>query len=98
MPSSSLDASLSRADGYAQPQISDEQEYRSGAVYLGNRSEGEHGASDPIFEYLLSVVMRDGAVHQAPKWIPSQSLRVLIGSSQIKAELGFVPGKEQPKP
>lgn len=76
----------------------DEQEYRSGAVYLGNRSEGEPGASDPIFEYLLSVVMRDGAVHQAPKWIPSQSLRVLIGSSQIKAALGFVPGKEQPKP
>lgn len=76
----------------------DEQEYRSGAVYLGDRSQSAPDASDPIFEYMLSVVMRDGAVHQAPRWVPSQSLRVLIGSAQIKAALGFLPGKEPPKP
>jgi hypothetical protein len=76
----------------------DEQEYRSGAVYLGDRSQSAPDASDPIFEYQLSVVMRDGAVHQAPRWVPSQNLRVLLGSAQIKAALGFLPGKEPPKP
>jgi hypothetical protein len=76
----------------------DEQEYRSGAVYLGNRSQSASSPSDPIFEYQLSVVMRDGVVHQATRWIPSQSLRVLIGSAQIKAALGFVPGKEPSQP
>jgi hypothetical protein len=67
-------------------------------VYLGDRSQSAPDASDPIFEYQLSVVMRDGAVHQAPRWVPSQNLRVLLGSAQIKAALGFLPGKEPPKP
>lgn len=73
----------------------DEQEYRSGALYLGERAAE---SSDPMLEYQLSVVMRDGSVHQAPRWVPSPSPRVLIGSAQIKAALGFLPGKESPKP
>ena len=76
----------------------DEQEYQSGAVYLSDRSQTTPDGSDPIFEYLLSVVMRDGTTHQASRWVPSQNLRVLIGSAQIKAALGFVPGQDAPKP
>lgn len=76
----------------------DEQEFRSGVVYLSDRQSGDTAASEPIFEYLLSVVMRDGVVHQSSKWIPSQNLRVLIGSAQIKAALGFVPGTTPSNP
>jgi hypothetical protein len=76
----------------------DEQEFPSGVVYLSDRPSGDTAASEPIFEYLLSVVMRDGMVHQSTKWIPSQNLRVLIGSAQIKAALGFVPGTTPSNP
>lgn len=77
------------------PLSKDEQEYRSGVLYLGERSAN---AADPIFEYQLSVVMRDGVLHPGTQWMPSQNLRVLLGSAQIKSSLGFLPGKEPPKP
>lgn len=76
----------------------DGQEYRSSAVYLGNRSTGEFSSSDPIFDYQLTVVMRDGTTHEGVNWIPSSNLRVAIGAAQIKAALGFLPGEDVKKP
>jgi hypothetical protein len=72
----------------------DEQEYPGDSVYLGSRSIGEFTGPDPIFEYQITVVMRDGTAHQGTNWIPSYNLRVAIGTAQIKAALGFLPGKD----
>jgi hypothetical protein len=72
----------------------DEQEYRGDSVYLGSRSIGEFTGSDPIFEYQITLVMRDGTTHQGATWIPSYNLRVAIGSAQINTALGFLPTRD----
>jgi len=70
----------------------DEKEYVAGTLYLVDRQAGESIQGDPLFEYLMTVVMRDGQTHRATKWIPNDGLRVMIGQTQIKQALGFLPG------
>jgi hypothetical protein len=64
-------------------------------IYLAGRQPGESRPGDPLFEYQLSVTMKDGQIHQANNWIPSDHLRVVIGSHQLRQALGFLPGQAQ---
>jgi hypothetical protein len=68
----------------------DNTDFALGPIYTGEADAG--GASDVLFEYLMTVAMADGAEHEATRWIPSRNLRVLIGRHQIEQALGFVPG------
>jgi hypothetical protein len=74
----------------------DRAEYTAAApIYLAGRQPGESRPGDPLLEYQLSVTMPDGQIHQANNWIPSDHLRVVIGSHQLRQALGFLPGQAQ---
>ena len=74
----------------------DQADYTAPApIYLAGRQPGESRPGDPLFEYQLSVTMPDGQIHQANNWIPSDHLRVVIGSHQLRQALGFLPGQPQ---
>lgn len=78
----------------ATPLTEDSKEYSLGPIYLGDRQPGEAVPGDPLFEYRLDVIMPDGQTHQGAKWVPSDNLRVVIGSYQIREALGFLPGED----
>jgi hypothetical protein len=72
----------------------DRQDFTVGPIHTAHpRAEGE-----PLFEYLLTLTMPDGTEHASRRWIPGDSLRVLIGRSQLEAALGFVPGSSAARP
>jgi hypothetical protein len=52
-------------------------------------------AGDPLFEYLLELAMPDGRTIRGTRWISSDSLRVLVGRSQLEQSLGTLPGRQQ---
>jgi hypothetical protein len=66
---------------------SDNQDFRLGPIYAGGRDDG------PLFEYLLELAMPDGTIHRGTRWIQSNSLRVLIGRSQLEQSLESLPAK-----
>jgi hypothetical protein len=65
----------------------DNQDFRLGPIYAGGRDDG------PLFEYLLELAMPDGTIHKGTRWIPSTSLRVLIGRSQLEQSLESLPAR-----
>ncbi len=54
---------------------------------------GAVGPGDPVFEYRLEIAMPDGSAYKGTRWIASDSLRVLIGRSQLEQSIGTLPGK-----
>lgn len=76
------------------PLNEDEQEYKIGPIYKVDRKADEATSGAPLFEYFITVVMPDGTTHKATKWLPSETLRVMIGQAQIKEALGFLPKKD----
>jgi hypothetical protein len=80
------------------PLTADNQDFPLGPLYLGTRQPGESIPGDPLFEYRLEVVMPDGTQHRGTRWIPSDSLRVLIGRAQLDAALGTALPRPTPAP
>jgi hypothetical protein len=68
----------------------DNQDFTLRPIYNGSARAGE-----PLFEYLLELAMPDGRIYRGSRWIPSDSLRVLIGRSQLEQSLGTLPGRQQ---
>jgi len=66
----------------------DNQDFLVKPIYSGNAPAGE-----AVFEYLLELAMPDGKIYKGKNWIASDSLRVLIGRSQLETSLGELPGK-----
>lgn len=77
------------------PLNEDEQEYKIGPIYKVDRKTDEAPSGEPLFEYFITVVMPDGTMHKATKWLPSESLRIMIGQVQIKEALGYLPKKDR---
>jgi hypothetical protein len=48
---------------------------------------------EPLFEYQLEVVMKDGTSHAGTRWVSSDRVRVPIGKVQVQQGLGFLPGQ-----
>jgi hypothetical protein len=67
----------------------DNQDFTLKPIYNVPREAGE-----PLFEYLLELAMPDGTQHRGTRWIPSESVRVLIGRAQLEQSLGTLPGRE----
>jgi len=57
----------------------DNKDFTLGPIYPVNRR-----GDDPLFEYSLDVTMPDGSAHKSPRWVPSDSLRVVIGKIQVQ--------------
>jgi hypothetical protein len=66
----------------------DNQDFTVGPIYSGKRPPDE-----PLFEYLLELTMPDGRSYKGTRWIPSDTLRVLVGRVQLEQSLGTLPGK-----
>jgi hypothetical protein len=66
----------------------DGQDFTVGPVYSGAAVAGE-----PLFEYQLDLTMPDGSSHKGTRWIASESLRVLVGRSQLEQSIGTLPGR-----
>ena len=65
-------------------------DFTVGPIY-DNRQPDESGAMEPLFEYQLEVVMKDGTSHAATRWVSADRLRVPIGKVQVQQALGFLP-------
>ncbi len=70
----------------------DGQDFTIGPIY-DNRQPDESGAMEPLFEYQIEVVMKDGTSHAGTRWVSSDRLRVPIGKVQVQQALGFLPGQ-----
>lgn len=66
----------------------DNQDFMVKPIYSGNAESGDH-----VFEYLLELAMPDGTVYRGTRWIPSDTLRVLVGRAQLEQSIGTLPGK-----
>lgn len=66
----------------------DNQDFFLKPIYSGGAPSGQ-----PLFEYLIELAMPDGKIYRGANWIPSDSLRVLIGKSQLEQSLGTLPGR-----
>jgi hypothetical protein len=66
----------------------DNKDFTVGPLYLGDRQPGEAVPGDPLFEYLLEVAMPDGSSKRGTRWLPGDSLRLLIGKVQVEQALG----------
>jgi len=73
------------------PLNADGKDFTVGPIYLVNRQDGQSIPGDPLFEYFLTAVMRDGTIYRATRWIPSDNLRVVIGRVQVEQALGSLP-------
>jgi hypothetical protein len=71
---------------------SDSKDFLLGPIFLGSRQPGESVPGDPLFEYFLTLTMKDGATYKASRWIPSDDLRLAIGRHQLEEALGALPG------
>jgi hypothetical protein len=70
----------------------DSHDFNLGPLFLGSRQPGESVPGDPLFEYFLTLTMKDGATYRAERWIPSDDLRLAIGRHQLEEALGALPG------
>lgn len=69
----------------------DGKDFTVGPLYLGTRQPGESVPGDPLFEYMLTVVLSSGDSYKATKWLPSDDLRQVIGRRQLEDALGALP-------
>jgi hypothetical protein len=76
---------------------SDNADYTTGPIYAPEIDPAA-GASEPLFEYFIEVVMPDGTTHRATKWLPATGLRVVIGRTQIEQALGKLPSRQPERP
>jgi hypothetical protein len=74
----------------------DNKDFTVGPLYLGSRQPGETIPGDPLFEYLLEVAMPDGSSKRGTRWLPADSLRLLIGKVQVEQALGTGAGGGSP--
>ncbi len=81
-------------DGPRQFMTQDRAEYTIDPIFLTNRMPPDGSEEWPLFEYRLTVVMPDGAIHEGSAWVSSGSETIVIGPVQIEQSLGFVPGME----
>lgn len=70
---------------------SDGKDFTLGPIYLGTRQPGESVPGDPLFEYFLTMTMKDGATYRSSRWIASDDLRLAIGKHQLEEALGALP-------
>jgi hypothetical protein len=70
----------------------DNKDFMTGPVYLVNRQPGQAVQGDPLFEYQVALAMPSGETLTSDRWMPSDSLRVLIGKVQLEKALGTLPG------
>lgn len=70
----------------------DNKDFATGPVYLINRQPGQAVPGDPLFEYQLALTLPSGETLTSDRWMPSDSLRVLIGKVQLEKALGTLPG------
>jgi hypothetical protein len=61
----------------------DGEDFPIGPLYVGDSTPGT------IAEYAIDVVMRDGTVHKAKRWLRIEGLRVIIGTAQIRESTGI---------
>jgi hypothetical protein len=71
---------------------SDGKDFPLGPLYLGTRQPGESVPGDPLFEYFLTLTMKDGSTYRATRWIASDDLRLAIGRHQLEEAFGSLPG------
>jgi hypothetical protein len=76
----------------------DGKDFTLGPIYLGEREPDQVVPGQPLVEYAIDVAMKDGTIHKGTQWLGVDGLRVLIGTAQIQASLGFLPGKKPPSP
>ncbi|HYR51395.1 MAG TPA: hypothetical protein VET83_02145 [Candidatus Dormibacteraeota bacterium] len=71
---------------------SDSKDFTIGPLYLGSRQAGESVSGDPLFEYFLTLTMKDGTTYRATRWVSSDDLRLAIGKHQLEEAFGSLPG------
>lgn len=68
------------------------EEVNAGMLHLGGRSLGEEVPGDPLMAYRVVVIMDGtGQRHEGQNWIPLNDTRLILGTSQIEASLGYLP-------
>lgn len=70
----------------------DGEDFPVGPFYLGDQSTQPPGG---FAEYSIDVAMKDGNVHKGKRWLRADGLRILIGTSQVKESLGFIPSESK---
>ena len=70
----------------------DGEDFPVGPFYLGEQSSQPPSG---FAEYSIDVAMKDGSVHKGKRWLRADGLRVLIGTTQIRESLGFIPSEPQ---
>ncbi|MEN8158738.1 MAG: hypothetical protein ABFS41_01555, partial [Myxococcota bacterium] len=60
-------------------------------LFLSDRELTGEGASEPLYELRVEVVMRDGNVRRSERWTPSRELDFLLGSVSLEKLLGAEP-------
>jgi hypothetical protein len=68
------------------------EEVNVGMLHLGDRSLGEEVPGDPLMAYRVVVIMDGtGERHEGQNWIPLNDTRLILGTSQVEASLGYLP-------
>lgn len=68
------------------------EEVSAGMLHLGDRSLGEEVPGDPLMAYRVVIIMEGtGERHEGQNWIPLNDTRLILGTSQIEASLGYLP-------
>jgi len=66
----------------------DNQDMTLGPIYAPS---GGASGSGGLFEYRVDLVLKDGSTLRGTRWVRSDSLRVLVGTSQIEQSVGSLP-------
>lgn len=65
----------------------DASDFRIGPLYQ------DPDATGPLFEYRIELVLKDGTTFTGDTWVPSDKLRVVVGTAQVRQSLGRLPGE-----
>jgi hypothetical protein len=68
----------------------DGKEIPAAQLFLSERELSGAGASEPLYEYAVEVVMKDGTTHRSG-WQASRHLDLALGSAALEKILGYLP-------
>ncbi len=68
----------------------DGKEVAAAQLFLSPRELEGEGGSQPLYEYAVEIVMRDGTSYRT-EWTPSRQLDMALGSAALEKQLGFLP-------
>lgn len=65
----------------------DNADFTVGPIFVVDRQPGDSIPGDPLYSYRLDLALPDGTTRRGTRWIPADSLRLLIGRVQVEQAL-----------